>query len=60
MAPVILTLNAGSSSLKFALFRGTGPALLRGLVEDLGNGAKTSLRGSQAPCFEFPDLAGQP
>ena len=60
MAPVILTLNAGSSSLKFALFRGTGPALLRGLVEGPGDGAKISLHGLPAPGFELPDLAGQP
>ena len=60
MAPVILTLNAGSSSLKFALFRGTGPALLRGLVEGLETGATITLHGSQPPSFALPDLAGQP
>lgn len=60
MAPVILTLNAGSSSLKFALFRDAGPALLRGLVEGLDKEATISLKGPEAPLFKPPDLAGQP
>ena len=59
-APVILTLNAGSSSLKFALYRDTGVSMLHGLVEDLGEAATISLHGPQAPEFDLPDLAGQP
>jgi len=44
--PIVLTLNAGSSSLRFALFEGTpdgsvdGPALARGAVDGIGHRAR--------------------
>ena len=59
-AQVILTLNAGSSSLKFALYRDTGVSMLRGLVEDLGEATTISLYGPRAPALDVPDLAGEP
>ena len=37
MTGSVLTLNAGSSSLKFALFDGAGQAAVRGEAEDLGD-----------------------
>ena len=58
--PAILTLNAGSSSQKFALFRGSGPAMLRGQIEGLGQAATISLRGKAVPNLHLPNLAGQP
>ena len=58
LTQVILTLNAGSSSLKFALYRGTGAAILTGLVDGLGQAATISLHGPQAPRLDLPDLAG--
>lgn len=46
--PVLLTLNAGSSSLKFAVYAATDglPALSAGQIEGLGSDALFSLRSS--------------
>ena len=59
LIPVILTLNAGSSSLKFARYRGPGPAMLRGLVEFLGDAATISVHGTETPELGLPDLSGK-
>ena len=49
----ILTLNAGSSSLKFALFDGDR-ALLRGEVEDVTGTPRTSAKGADGQSLEPP------
>ena len=58
MPSVILTLNAGSSSLKFALYRGSDPPMLRGVIEGLGQDATITLHGTQATQLDLPNLAG--
>ncbi len=58
MAPVILTLNAGSSSLKFALYKGTNETILRGVVEGVGQAPHVSLTASCMRRLDPPDLAG--
>ncbi len=47
MAPVILTLNAGSSSLKFALYRGADQNILRGAVDGIGEVPRASITASR-------------
>ncbi len=44
----ILTLNAGSSSIKFALYAGN-ERLAKGLIERIGDGAEISLEGASLP-----------
>ena len=56
MAPVILTLNAGSSSLKFALFK-DDRAILRGLVEGIGESPHCSISASSLRQRDPPDFA---
>ena len=58
VAPVILTLNAGSSSLKFALYKGADETILRGVVEDVGQAPRVSLTAPHMRRLEPPDLAG--
>ncbi len=58
MAPVILTLNAGSSSLKFALYKGADETILRGVVEGIGQAPRVSLIASHMRRLDPPDLAG--
>ncbi len=58
MTPVILTLNAGSSSLKFALYKGADESILRGLVEGVGQAPRVSLTASRMRRLDPPDLAG--
>ena len=58
MAPVTLTLNAGSSSLKFALYKGANENLVRGQVEGIGQAPHVSLTGSGTRLLDPPDLAG--
>lgn len=68
MTDAVLTLNAGSSSLKFALFEadpGAGPedlrVLARGQVEGLGEAPHLSARGADGQIVEdrvWPDGAG--
>ena len=58
MAPVILTLNAGSSSLKFALYKGADENILRGLVEGVGQAPRVSLTAPHVRRLDPPDLAG--
>jgi acetate kinase len=65
MEPVILCLNGGSSSLKFAVYRIAGPAeerVFSGAVEAIGaSGGRAWLRGSGKMLLEkngaFPDHA---
>ena len=56
MAPVILTLNSGSSSLKFALF-GKDQTILRGSVEGIGETPHASLDGSGRRQLDPPKFA---
>ena len=58
MAPVILTLNAGSSSLKFALYKGADENILRGVVEGMGQAPHVSLTAPHMRRLDPPDLAG--
>lgn len=58
MAPVILTLNAGSSSLKFALYKGADEMVLRGVVEGVGQAPHVSLAAAHMRRLDPPDLAG--
>lgn len=58
MAPVILTLNAGSSSLKFALYKGADENILRGVVEGVGQAPHVSLTAPHMRRLDPPDLAG--
>ena len=58
MAPVILTLNAGSSSLKFALYKGADENILHGVVEGVGQAPRISLTVSHMRRLDPPDLAG--
>jgi len=58
LAPVILTLNAGSSNLKFALYRGPEQSILRGLVDGIGQVPRFSLTQSSVRRAEPPVLAG--
>ena len=53
----ILTLNAGSSSLKFALF-GAGAAILRGEIEDMGATPQLSATDANHNPLETPSLSG--
>jgi acetate kinase len=53
----ILTLNAGSSSLKFALFDGDR-AVLRGEVEDITGTPKTSVKDAQGKELDPPHANG--
>lgn len=59
MAPVILTLNAGSSSLKFALYKGADEMILRGVVEGVGHAPHVSLTAPHMRRLDPPDLAGR-
>ncbi len=59
MAPVILTLNAGSSSLKFALYKGADEMILRGVVEEVGHAPHVSLTAPRMRRLDPPDLAGR-
>jgi acetate kinase len=62
----VITLNAGSSSIKFALFEldgGVPAARAVGLVEMLGKLRRITVRdGAGAPIYEdaWPDAAGAP
>jgi acetate kinase len=58
MVPVILTLNAGSSSLKFALYKGAEETVLRGVVEGVGQAPHVSLTAPHMRRLDPPDLAG--
>jgi acetate kinase len=58
MARVILTLNAGSSNLKFALFRGAEEAILRGLVDGIGQVPRFCLTQSRVRRAGPPVLSG--
>jgi len=58
MASVILTLNAGSSSLKFALYKGADENILRGAVEGVGQAPHVSLTAPHVRRLDPPDLAG--
>jgi len=49
MAPVILTLNAGSSTLKLALYKGADESILRGLVEGVGGVSPNPRKFRQPP-----------
>ncbi len=53
----VLTLNAGSSSLKFALFE-SGRAVLRGAVEDVTGSPKASAKDGEGHALEPPRPAG--
>jgi acetate kinase len=57
---VILVLNAGSSSLKFALYRDDGTqdwqALCRGQIEGIGSAPKMSARAVDGSKLGVPDL----
>lgn len=59
MAPVILTLNAGSSSLKFALYKGADEMILCGVVEGVGHAPHVSLTAPHMRRLDPPDLAGR-
>ena len=65
MADTVLTLNAGSSSLKFALFDAEGGedagALLRGMVEEIPTKPRFSASGADSVSLaeeEWPEAAG--
>ncbi len=58
MATTVLALNAGSSSLKFAVFDQAGAALLRGSVDEIGKAPRVSVRDRHRRCLEGPDLRG--
>lgn len=53
----VLVLNAGSSSLKFALYEGAGApqVLLKGLVERIGGAARLKLKGDAKKDVALPD-----
>ncbi len=53
----VLTLNAGSSSLKFALFDG-GRAVLRGAIEDIMEAPTASAEGADGQALAMPALEG--
>ena len=60
MSDAVLTLNAGSSSLKFALFRAHGDAILRGQVEGIGVAPHLIVREAQGgPLAEHRWPAGE-
>ncbi len=59
MAPNILTLNAGSSSLKFALFCEGEQAMLSGAIEGLGEAPHLTLAAFPARRPDPPALAGR-
>ena len=54
MADAILTLNAGSSSIKFALFRAAGglPRLASGAVENIGSAPHVIIRAGNAVALD--------
>ena len=65
MADTVLTLNAGSSSLKFALFDAEGGedagAMLRGMVEEIPTKPRFSASGADGVSLaeeEWPEAAG--
>ena len=58
MPKIILTINAGSSSLKFALYQGDHDNILRGEIEDIGRAPKLSIKATSARIVHPPDLAG--
>ena len=65
MADTVLTLNAGSSSLKFALFDAEGGedagAMLRGMVEEIPTRPRFSASGADGVSLaeeEWPEAAG--
>ncbi len=58
MAPTILVLNAGSSSLKFALYRGADQNILRGVVEGVGETPRASIGASRLQRLDPPNFAG--
>ena len=58
MAPAIPVLNAGSSSLKFALYRGADQNILRGQVEGVGETPSASIRASRLRRLDPPNFAG--
>ena len=51
---IMLAVNAGSSSVKFALFHGTqaAPALLRGAISDIGGESRFTVAGPGGDNFE--------
>jgi acetate kinase len=56
MIPVLIVLNAGSSSLKFQVFESGGGAapqvMFRGIFEGLGNQAKFSVKGKEGQTLD--------
>ena len=56
MKPAILVLNAGSSSLKFAVYAQTAalPVLLRGGIAALGQASRLSVRSPTAAHHDRP------
>jgi len=57
--PAILALNAGSSSLKFALFHADGQASLRGEIEGLGATPSLTAHGPDGAAVDAPTLPGR-
>jgi acetate kinase len=55
----ILTLNAGSSSLKFALFTDGAQIVLRGEVEGIGDAPHITAKDADQRSLDVPDLAGK-
>jgi len=53
----ILVINAGSSSIKFAVYDAGGAELCAGRVTEIGGDARIERAGSSAPC-RAPDHAG--
>ena len=51
-------MNAGSSSLKFALYKGADENILRGVVEGVGQAPHVSLNAPHMRRLDPPDLAG--
>jgi acetate kinase len=62
MAPVLVVLNAGSSSLKFQIFEALGDdeprAIYRGLFEGLGGAARFSVREGNGAVLDEMSFAG--
>lgn len=62
MSRLLLTLNAGSSSLKFGVFEVAGDGLKRrlgGQIEDIGDDPRTSVRDGAGEAITAPVLAGK-
>ena len=53
----LLVLNAGSSSIKFAVFRDDLTEVVAGLAEGIGGAARLRIAGAEAPA-DFTDHAG--